>query len=110
MPDPHFSLEQQILRYYKNGQEANRLEGPFSRWEKVRTLDLLDCFLPRAPALILDVGGAAGAYSFPLAEGGYVVDLIDPVPLHIEQAKQRAAISGRAPRNFHIGEARAIHC
>ncbi len=103
-----FSLEQQILRYYESGQEAERLESPFFHWEKVRTLDLLDRFLPRPPALILDVGGAAGAYAFPLAERGYVVDLIDPVPLHIEQAKQRSATHQRALRNFLIGDARAI--
>jgi SAM-dependent methyltransferase len=110
MSAPHFSLEQQILRYYETGREAERLESPFSRWEKVRTLDLLDRFLPRAPALILDVGGAAGVYAFPLAERGYVVDLIDPVPLHVEQAKQRAAMYQRAPRNIQIGDARAIPC
>jgi SAM-dependent methyltransferase len=86
------------------------LESPFSRWEKVRTLDLLDRFLPRPPALILDVGGAVGAYAFPLAERGYVVDLVDPVPLHVEQAKQRAAIYHRLPRNIQVGDARAIPC
>ncbi len=110
MPAPLSSLEQQIARYYEKGQEADRLESPFSRWEKIRTLDLLDRFLPRAPALILDVGGAAGAYAFPLAEKGYVVDLFDPVPLHIEQAKRRAAIDQRKPRNFQVGDARAIPC
>jgi SAM-dependent methyltransferase len=110
MPDSHSSLEQQILRYYESGQEAERLESPFSRWEKVRTLDLLDRFLPRPPARILDVGGAAGAYAFPLAERGYVVDLVDPVPLHIEQAKQRAATGQRGPGTFQIGDARAIPC
>jgi SAM-dependent methyltransferase len=110
MPAPHSSLERQIVRYYESGQEAERLESPFSRWEKVRTLDILDRFLPPAPALILDVGGAAGAYAFPLAEKGYVVDLIDPVPLHIEQAKQRAAIDQRVPRSFQVGDARAIPC
>ena len=110
MPTPRFSLEPQILRYYESGQEAERLESPFCRWEKVRTLDLLDRFLPRAPALILDVGGGAGAYAFPLAERGYVVDLVDPVPLHIEQAKQRAAMYQCVPRNFQIGDARAIPC
>jgi SAM-dependent methyltransferase len=110
MPAPHFSLEQQILRYYESGQEAERLESPFSRWEKVRTLDLLDRFLPRAPALILDVGGAAGVYAFPLAERGYVVDLVDPVPLHVEQAKQRAALYQHVPRNIQVGDARAIPC
>lgn len=110
MPGSRSSLEQQILRYYEAGQEAERLESPFSRWEKVRTLDLLDRFLPPAPALILNVGGAAGAYAFPLAERGYVVDLIDLVPLHIEQAKQRAAMGPRVPRTFQVGDARAIPC
>lgn len=103
-------MERQILRYYESGQEADRLESPFFRWEKLRTMDLLDRFLPRAPALILDVGGGAGAYAFPLAERGYVVDLVDPVPLHIEQAKQRAANGQRAPRSFLVGDARAIPC
>jgi SAM-dependent methyltransferase len=110
MPAPCFSLERQILRYYESGQEAERLDTPFSRWEKVRTLDLLDRFLPRAAALILDVGGAAGAYAFPLAERGYVVDLVDPVPLHIDQAKQRAVMDKRVPRDFQVGDARAIPC
>jgi SAM-dependent methyltransferase len=108
MPAPPSSLEQHILHYYESGQEAERLESPFSRWEKLRTLDLLDRFLPPAPARILDVGGAAGAYAFPLAEKGYVVDLFDPVPLHIEQAKRRAASGQRAPRNIQVGDARAI--
>jgi SAM-dependent methyltransferase len=110
MPAPRFSLEQQIAGYYQSGQEADRLESPFFRLEKVRTLDILDRFLPPAPALILDVGGAAGAYAFPLAERGYTVDLIDPVALHIEQAKQRAAMVQRPPRNFLVGDARAIPC
>jgi SAM-dependent methyltransferase len=110
MPAPRFSLERQILSYYESGQEAERLESPFSRWEKVRTLDLLDRFLPPAPALILDVGGAAGAYAFPLAKRGYVVDLVDPVPLHVEQAQQRAAMHQRVPRNIQVGDARAIPC
>jgi len=110
MSAPRFSLERQILGYYESGQEAERLESPFSRWEKVRTLDLLDRFLPPAPALILDVGGAAGAYAFPLAEKGYIVDLIDPVPLHVEQAKQRATMHQRVPRSFQVGDARAIPC
>ncbi len=108
MPVPPFSLEREILTYYEGGQEAERLESPVFRWEKVRTLDLLGRFLPPVPALILDVGGAAGAYAFPLAEKGYVVDLIDPVPLHIEQAKQRAAMAQPAPRSFQVGDARAI--
>lgn len=101
-------LEREILRYYDAGQEAGRLDTSFSQWEKVRTLDLMNRFLPPAPAVILDVGGGAGAYAFPLAEKGYLVDLIDPVPLHIDQARQQAGRNERAPRSFQVGDARAI--
>jgi ubiquinone/menaquinone biosynthesis C-methylase UbiE len=41
---------------------------------------------------------------------GYLVDLFDPVPLHIEQARQRAAMEKRKPRTFQVGDARAIPC
>jgi SAM-dependent methyltransferase len=60
--------------------------------------------------VVLDVGGGAGAYAFPLAGKGYIVDLIDPVPLHIEQAGNLAALSHLAPRSFQVGDARAIPC
>ena len=108
--DARFALEAEIHRYYAAGQEAARLEAPFSRWEKVRTLDILGRFLPRPPALILDVGGAAGAYAFQLADMGYEVDLFDAVPLHIEQARERGANGERVPRKFQVADARAIPC
>jgi SAM-dependent methyltransferase len=98
----------EILRYYQAGLEADRLSSPFFEWERIRTLDLLARFLPPAPAHVLDVGGAAGAYAFPLAEMGYVVDLLDPMPLHIEQARQRAISAASAPRSFQVADARAI--
>jgi SAM-dependent methyltransferase len=108
MMDAPFSLEPEIRRYYEAGQEAERLDGPLWQWEKLRTLDLLDRFLPRAPAIVLDVGGGAGAYAFPLASRGYIVDLIDPVPLHVEQAEQRARSEEHVPRKIQLGEARAL--
>jgi SAM-dependent methyltransferase len=110
MAPPNPLLQPEILRFYEGGHEAARLEGPFSAWEKLRTLALLDRFLPPAPGVVLDVGGGAGAYAFPLAEKGYIVDLIDPVPLHIEQARSLSAPSQRAPRSFQVGDARAIPC
>src|SRR5262245_2610099 len=101
------SLPLEILRYYEAGKEAGRLETDSFRWEKVRTLDLMSRFLPPPPAVILDVGGGAGAYAFPLAEQGYSVHLIDPVPLHIEQAKERAKAAAAAPQRFQVGDARS---
>ena len=51
---------------------------------------------------MLDVGGGPGAYAVWLQARGYDVRLIDPVALHVEQA--RAAGVGRA----EVGDARAL--
>ncbi|MEA5361071.1 methyltransferase [Amycolatopsis sp., V23-08] len=49
---------------------------------------LLD-HLPAPPATVLDVGGGAGHQSFPLAEAGYDVTLLDPSPAMLAKARQR---------------------
>jgi S-adenosylmethionine-dependent methyltransferase len=45
--------------------------------------------LPPAPATVLDVGGGAGHQSFPLAEAGYEVTLLDPSQAMLDKAGQR---------------------
>ncbi len=45
--------------------------------------------LPQAPATVLDVGGGAGNQSFPLAQAGYRVTLLDASPAMLEKAQQR---------------------
>ncbi len=64
--------------------------------------------LPKAPQIILDVGGAAGAYAFPLTKMGYEVHLTDPISLHIKQAKEYAESSGIQLASYSVGDARAI--
>jgi hypothetical protein len=81
-------IDPSIDKYYAEGNEKDRLS--IHRLEKDRTLQILKKRLPPAPAVILDVGGAAGVYAFPLAETGYEVHLIDPIAVHIEQAKYRS--------------------
>lgn len=49
---------------------------------------LLD-HLPPPPASVLDVGGGAGHQSFPLAQTGYDVTLLDPSPAMLDKARQR---------------------
>jgi SAM-dependent methyltransferase len=79
-------MEPDILTYYNRGREAGRLNG-VGRLEFVRTHELLARFLPHPPARVLDVGGAAGIHALPLVARGYDVTLLDPVPLHVDQAR-----------------------
>jgi len=89
------------LAYYDQGRERSRLETT-SRLEYLRTRELLERFLPVPPARVLDVGGGAGAYAVPLIESGYDVVLVDPVPLHVDQARQSGVISAV------VGDARSL--
>lgn len=50
--------------------------------------------LPPAPARILDIGGGAGHQSFPLAQAGYQVTLLDPSEAMLHKARERL---GRLP-------------
>ena len=45
--------------------------------------------LPAPPAAVLDVGGGAGHQSFPLAQAGYDVTLLDSSPAMLDKARQR---------------------
>jgi SAM-dependent methyltransferase len=47
--------------------------------------------LPPPPARLLDVGGGAGHQSFPLAQAGYDVTLLDSSPAMLDKARQRLA-------------------
>jgi SAM-dependent methyltransferase len=79
-------IDAEILAHYAEGLEDGRLtSGP--SLELLRTQVLLERFLPAPPARVLDVGGASGTYASWLSDRGYQVHLIDPVPLHLEQAR-----------------------
>jgi SAM-dependent methyltransferase len=45
--------------------------------------------LPAPPATVLDIGGGAGHQSFPLAQAGYQVTLLDPSQAMLDKARQR---------------------
>jgi SAM-dependent methyltransferase len=88
--------EREIAAYYDRGDEQGRL-GDWGRLEFLRTRELLSRVLPAPPATVLDVGGAAGAYALPLAAEGYEVHLVDPIALHVEQARAASAAQPDAP-------------
>lgn len=81
-------LDPAIQAFYERGSEAGRLTGgfPSGPLELERTRELILRVLPEPPLRVLDVGGGAGIHASWLVELGYDVHLIDPVPLHIEQA------------------------
>jgi SAM-dependent methyltransferase len=100
--------DRDIAAYYDRGSEEGRL-GDWGRLEFLRTRELLARFLPAPPATVLDVGGAAGAYALPLAAGGYDVHLVDPVALHVEQARAASAAQPDAPlASAVVGDAREL--
>ena len=84
-------MDDDIRTHYETGIERDRLTGGHSRLEFARTKELLERFLPGAPARVLDVGGGPGTYAAWLADRGYDVRLVDPLPLHVDQALARAA-------------------
>ena len=100
--------EHEIGAYYDRGEEQGRL-GDWGRLEFLRTRELLARFLPAPPATVLDVGGAAGAYALPLAAEGHDVHLVDPVALHVEQARAASAAQPDTPlASAVVGDARAL--
>ena len=101
-------VDAEILAYYGHGQERDRLAAGRQRIEFLRIRDLLERFLPPAPATVVDVGGGAGVYAIPLASAGYQVHLIDPVPLHIEQAEAAARQAGIPLASISAGDARDL--
>lgn len=104
------SVAEDIIHSYTyEFDETTRLSADIGPLEFARTKELLQRLLAPAPATVVDVGGAAGPYSFWLAAQGYSAHLLDIVPRHIERAKARQAEEG-SPRlaGMHLGDARKL--
>jgi ubiquinone/menaquinone biosynthesis C-methylase UbiE len=104
----HGMVDEEILAYYGHGLEQNRLADGRQRIEFLRVWDLLERHLPPPPARILDVGGGAGVYAVPLAAAGYEVHLVDPVPLHVDQATAASGEAAVRLAGASVGDARDL--
>lgn len=95
--------------YYGTGVEEPRLAQGSGQIELARTQELVLRHIPTPPAIVADIGGGPGVYATWLARLGYAVHLIDPVPLHIEQAQAASATQPETPiTSVMLGEARRI--
>jgi ubiquinone/menaquinone biosynthesis C-methylase UbiE len=99
----------EIEKHYASGYEDVRLKTGCGKLELERTRELITRFLPPPPAVVLDIGGGTGAHALWLARVGYEVDLLDPVPLHIELVKKASAAQPDAPlADVVVGDARSL--
>ena len=93
-----------MARHYASGKELGRLEQ-VNLLEFERSKILVAEHLPSS-GRVIDVGGGPGTYAAWLARLGYDVDLVDPIPLHVQQA----STLGEEGRLFRarLGDARAL--
>ena len=95
--------------YYGAGGEEPRLTRGSGRIELARTRELVLRHIPAPPAVVADIGGGPGVYATWLARLGYTVHLVDPVPLHVEQAQAASAVQPDAPiASATLGDARRV--
>lgn len=101
-------LDDAIRSYYDRRPEEKRLSQGASQIEAARSKELIQRFAPDPPAVVLDVGGAAGAYSFWLAAKGYEVHLVDPVQRLVDLASARNEDAPRPLASAEVGDARSL--
>lgn len=106
--DDRARIDRRIESYYmERNAERDRLRQGDGWIEFERTRELIRRHLPDRPLRILDVGGAAGIHAEWLAEDGHNVHLVDPMPVHIEQAREVASHLNN-PFTCRVGDARAL--
>ncbi|MFJ5546730.1 class I SAM-dependent methyltransferase [Streptomyces sp. NPDC093225] len=97
------SVRPEIIDFYARSDEAARLSTTATGvLEFTRTRELLRRHLPPAPARVLDVGGGPGTHARWLADDGYTVHVVDPVPKHVTQATAVAGVTAE------LGDARSL--
>jgi len=77
----------QVTAHYESVSEEARLRTGWGALEFARSQEILHRHLPHPPAVVLDIGGAAGIYSAWLSSVGYRAYLLDLVYKHAALAR-----------------------
>jgi ubiquinone/menaquinone biosynthesis C-methylase UbiE len=101
-------IDSAIAEYYRQAPEERRLEEGAFLLESLRTRELIERHAPASPATVVDIGGAAGAYALWLAEAGYSVHLLDPIPRLVAEAERRSVAAPRPLASCAVGDARNL--
>jgi SAM-dependent methyltransferase len=78
------TIDTTVLAGYNAGTERNRLRAGIGLIEFERTKEILFEELPKPPAVIYDIGGGYGEYSWWLSSLGYEVHLFDLAETNIK--------------------------
>ena len=98
------TIDTAVLAGYNAGIERDRLRTGIGLIEFERTKEILLDKLPKPPAVVYDIGGAYGEYSWWLASLGYEVHLFDLSETNIRMSAELA------PENPGIGLKSATVC
>ena len=84
------TIDKTVLAGYNAGIERDRLRAGIGLIEFERTKEILLEKLPKPPAVIYDIGGAYGEYSWWLSSLGYEVHLFDLSETNIKMSEELA--------------------
>jgi len=96
-----------VRRYYATFDEWGRLERPPGRLEFLRTMEVIERYVP-ADHAVLDLGGGPGRYAMALAERGNAVTLADQSGEQLVAARDRLAAAGLQVREIRQADARDL--
>lgn len=103
------TIDEAVLAGYNAGIERDRLRYGIGLIEFERTKEILLERLPKAPAVIYDIGGAYGEYSWWLASLGYEVHLFDLAETNIKMSTELAhEYPGVSLKSALVCDARSI--
>ncbi len=88
------TIDKDVMASYNTGIEKNRLREGLGLIEFERTKEILRQLLPAPPAVIYDIGGGYGEYSYWLTLLGYEVYLRESIMRIVRMCEKEESILG----------------